>query len=393
LKKIILHTLLHKGQAQIAIRFDFDTSVKAHIKELDGVVWSQTHKTFYILKTSENKKKVYDHLRNHNYYIDYSALEEDISEKVVPLKNKNIVLSLQSQVYLDRYIGHLQGKRLSESTLKTYGNFMLLFLNFIDDIPMQAVGKAEVDNFMEKVIAARSYSISSHRQCVSALKYFAELFIESPLDVSQLKRPKKDYLLPTVLSKQEILALLQATRNLKHRAILALLYSSGLRIGELLAMELRDIDFDRRQVLIKKGKGRKDRNVLLAITMEPLLLNYIHTYKPNRYFVEGRGGTHYSATSIRHFLKRSCKDAGIRKRVTPHTLRHSYATHMLENGIDLRYIQVLLGHAKPETTMIYTHVTQKDLLKISSPLDMLVKELKVGNNVTNKVVLSRNLKW
>ena len=201
--------------------------------------------------------------------------------------------------------------------------------------------------------------------------------------------PRKSSYLPSVLSKEEVVNLLRCTRNLKHRAILALLYSSGLRIGELINLELRDIDMFRLQILIKNGKGRKDRYVMLAKSFLPLLKNYLTTYKPAIYFIESLTfGEKYSAGSVRSFLKKSCLAAGIKKRVTPHTLRHSYATHLLENGVDIRYIQELLGHSRPETTMIYTHVATKDLLRIESPLDKIVSELVKTDKGDEKLTLS-----
>jgi site-specific recombinase XerD len=197
--------------------------------------------------------------------------------------------------------------------------------------------------------------------------------------------------LPLILSKEEVINLLQCTKILKHRAILALIYASGLRISELINLELQDIDVDRKQIIIKKGKGRKDRYVILANSFLPLLNNYLNTYSPQKYFAEGPiVSMKYSASSVRKFLKQSCRYAGIKKTVTPHTLRHSYATHLLENGVDLRYIQELLGHARPETTMIYTHVSKKDLLHIESLLDTVVKGMLEKDNRDNKVVISRD---
>jgi site-specific recombinase XerD len=219
-------------------------------------------------------------------------------------------------------------------------------------------------------------SISSQRQLISAIKLFKAFYPECKIDDLKLTRPKKSKILPTVLSKEQIIDLLRCTKNLKHRAILAMIYSAGLRISELLNLQLNNIDIDRRQIIVKNSKGRKDRMIILAESFIPLLLNYVNSYSPKKYFVEGAAGEQYSAESIRSFLKKSCVAANIQKRVTPHTLRHSYATHLLENGIDLRYIQELLGHAKPETTMIYTHVSKKDLLKIESPLDLALKGLK-----------------
>lgn len=189
------------------------------------------------------------------------------------------------------------------------------------------------------------------------------------MEVEKLPRPSRSRYLPIVLSKEEVVDLLRATKNLKHRTIIAMLYSAGLRISEALNLELKDIDVDRRQLHIKNAKGRKDRFVVLAESFIPLYKNYYMTYSPRNYFIEGPDYKKYTAGSIRNFLKQSCKLANIGKRVTPHTLRHSYATHLIENGVGLRYVQDLLGHSKPETTMIYTHVAKKDLLQIQSPLD------------------------
>jgi site-specific recombinase XerD len=234
-------------------------------------------------------------------------------------------------------------------------------------------------------------SISSQRQLISAIKLLKAFYPECAIDELKLQRPHKSKILPTVLSKEEVIDLLRCTPNLKHRTILAMIYAAGLHIGELIHLELKHIDIDRRQVFIKNAKGRKDRNVILAESVLPLLLNYLSTYTPKKYFVEGvKEGHKYAPESVRGFLKKSVQRANIKKHVTPHTLRHSYATHLLENGIDLRYIQELLGHVKPETTMIYTHVTKKDLLQIKSPLDMALKSLMKEQPGSNTLRLSEN---
>jgi len=194
-----------------------------------------------------------------------------------------------------------------------------------------------------------------------------------------------------VLSQEEVLDIIGCTQNLKHRAILALIYSCGLRIGELINLELVDFHIERKQLIVKNGKGRKDRYVSLAESFIPLLSNYYDTYKPKKYFVEGQKGGKYTAESVRQFLRKSCKNANISKAVTPHTLRHSYATHLLENGVDIRYIQSLLGHAKPETTMIYTHVKRKDLMQIQNPLDVALRKINQSDNEKQKLLLSRKI--
>lgn len=280
---------------------------------------------------------------------------------------------------------------MSPSTVTTYRSFIVFLLLYWKGRPVSELHNAAVLRFIEVVVKRRNYGISTHRQLVSALKHFGKRFLVSAIEPLELQRPSRSRILPTVLSKEEVIDLLRATYNLKHRMILALLYSCGLRISEVLQLRLANIDLDRRQVIILHAKGRKDRYVVLAESTVPLLINYISSYRPREYLFNGSDKGPYSATSIRAFLKRSCRRAGIRKRVTPHTLRHSYATHLIENGVNLRLVQELLGHAKPETTMIYTHVARKDLLSIQSPLDTTLLELRSSDKNLLNQSLSGNL--
>lgn len=394
---ITLQPLEHNKTQNIAIKFAYNVDVKAQIKSYTGVKWSQTHGTFYVPDNATNRRGIYNLLRQKGYYIDYSALKIPVAK--IKTKSNKIIKSSQAELYknlssekrtlLKEFIGFLKSKRLSESTLSSYGHFILRFLDFTKESLKAEWNIRTIELFLEKVIAFENYSISSHRQCISALKYFTVFCNIEGFDSQNIERPKKSRYLPVVLSKEEIIDLLQVTKNLKHRTIIGLIYSSGLRIGELLNLEIKDIDLDRNQLYVKQGKGRKDRTVVLSQVLKPLLCNYINTYMPKTYFVEGREGDQYSASSIRSFLTKSCKLANISKNVTPHTLRHSFATHMLENGVDLRYIQVLLGHSKPETTMIYTHVAQHNLMEIRSPLDVTVANMAKTDKNNNKQLLSR----
>lgn len=396
---ITLKPLQHRGQPQIGILFDYDTEVKDFIKTFGGVKWSQTHRMFYVLNKAANRQRLFLFLTEKGFYVDYNALKASPTPKTVVQQlskpDKTLLfkaLPAELKQLMQDYIQLLKGRRLSESTVQTYGYFVLRFLDFAKVQPTDSWNNDTIRLFMEQVIAGENYSISSHRQSVSALKYLTELQDLEGFDASTIKRPKKSRYLPTILSKEEVIDLIQSTKNLKHRAVIALIYSSGLRIGEMINLELRDLDIDRSQIYIKQGKGRKDRTVVMAEIIKPLLYNYLSTYRPSRYFIEGRAGEKYSDSSIRAFLKVSCKAAGITKKITPHTLRHSYATHMMENGVDLRYIQELLGHAKPETTMIYTHVAQKNLLQVQSPLDTAIESLTKNVKQEQKVLLSRNFK-
>lgn len=394
---IALRPLLHKKQNHISIGFKYNDTIKTYIKAFEGVKWSTTHKTFYVPYSKEQLHKLFTYLQTGGYYVDYSGMtftEKPLNsskQKVNPLSKADLykALSKEQQLCLTNYVKHLRGLRLSESTVSTYGYFILRFLYYTKHIEIANLKTHDITLFMEDVIAKEHYSISSHRQCVSAFKHLTLQINLVGFDASTFERPKKSQYLPTVLSKEAIIRLLQVTKNLKHRAILGLLYSGGLRIGELLNMTLKDLDFERSQIHIRQSKGRKDRFVMMSEVLKPLLYNYISTYAPKHYVIEGRDDKPYRPESIRAFLKRSCKLAGIKKTVTPHTLRHSYATHMLENGVDLRYIQALLGHAKPETTMIYTHVAKKDIMQIRNPLDVTVASISESVKSDKKVIISR----
>jgi site-specific recombinase XerD len=378
MEKVTLDLIEHRNAKQIKIGFEFNRTLKEHLKKLSGIKWSATHHCFYILFSQKNAKRLEDHLTNKGYHVNRKKLS---AAKVKPVQNAEKKLAEKPELtktekgLLWKYVNYLRGKRFSKSTVKTYYSFILKFVRFLDK-PVAELKKRDFEGFIEQVLVPQNYSVSSHRQCVSAFKHFAVLFnLDTSIDFENL-RPKREKKLPVVLSTEEVIAILQATRNLKHRAVLSLIYSSGLRIGELLALQLEDIDVERRQVFVHQSKNRKDRLVILAESILPLLQNYLVSYKPEKYVVEGKPGKTYSAESVRAFLKRSCKRAKIKKRVTPHTLRHSFATHLLEEGVDLRHIQELLGHSRPETTMIYTHVRKKDLLAIKSPLDRALGGLK-----------------
>ncbi|HAW51848.1 MAG TPA: integrase [Flavobacteriales bacterium] len=287
-------------------------------------------------------------------------------------RKKSSLLTASQRVIARRYYEFLKGKRYSDQTIRVYGTMLVEFLLFYKSDYLLGISNRTVQEFNEQVIVRKGLSVSYQRQFVGAFKLFCELCNLDQIDREALERPTIRKKLPVVLSNAEILRLLRCTRNIKHRTMLAMIYSTGMRAGELLNLKLADVDFDRKQIHIKQAKGWKDRYVVLSDRFLLLFNNYLGTYEPKLFVFEGLKGGKYSARSLANFLQRSVEIAQIKKHVTPHTLRHTYATHLLENGIDLRYIQELLGHSKPETTMIYTHVTRKDLSRIKSPLDIIL---------------------
>ena len=381
LPTINISTGLHRNNSVFFLHFYFNDLIIEKLKSISAR-WSQTKKCWCLKNSEENLALILELFKD--------VTKVDVSKIPKKTRFKRDLTTAEKKILNNFYL-FLKGKRYSQSTIQTYTIFVADFINFHTKTPLEELTNRDVELFIETVFIERNYSVSSQRQFISALKIFTVFYPQIKINNLSLERPKKSRTLPSVLSQEEVLRIIQYTQNIKHRAILTLLYSCGLRIGELINLKLIDFHIDRKQLIVKKGKGRKDRYVSLADSFLPLLSNYYHSYQPTIYFVEGQNGGKYSAESIRSFLRKSCKKAGIRKPVTPHTLRHSYATHLLENGVDLRYIQTLLGHSKPETTMIYTHVQRKDLMEIQNPLDVALQKLNKINNDKQKVVLSRKI--
>ncbi len=390
LPTITLTRKFHRKEQRILVGFMYSKNLIAIIRNISSARWSATLKSWHV-ESSENAHKNLARAFKGHAFIDVKQLKP---QPHVALTNTSLKrhrqLTDEQRFLLNNFVKYLKGKRYSESTILTYSRLIADFIEYAPDKPITEVNNKDVDGFTQDILAAKQYAISTQRQFISALKIFKKYCPECHIDDAKLERPKKSRTLPSVLSQREIIELLQHTKNLKHRAILALIYSAGLRISELLNLELKHISIDRKQLFIKNSKGRKDRYAILSNSFIPLLKNYYMTYKPDVFFVESPKGGKYSATSIRSFLKTSCRNMGLTKTVTPHTLRHSYATHLMENGVGLRYIQELLGHARPETTMIYTHVAKKDLTQIESPLDTAFKQLSKTDNNDILSLISRN---
>lgn len=373
---IKLSPLMHRNALQIAIGFKFDKEVKAYIQQLNGVTWSQSHKTFYIVHTQKNKQQLYDHLKARPWTIDYSAMKattQQPSTKVVPTKNMDLpTLDDTVNAKVEKYIEWLRSKRYSESTVKTYSEALKVFFRFYKDKSLHDITNDDLIVFNNEYILKHRLSASYQNQLVNAIKLFFNKIENAKLDPELIHRPKRARLLPNVLSKEEVKAIVEAHANIKHRTMLSLIYSCGLRRSELLHLKAGDIDSKRHVVIIRQSKGRKDRIAPLSPKILELLRHYYTLHKPQTWLFEGqKKGEPYSEKSLESVLKQALTKAHIQRPVTLHWLRHSYATHLLEAGTDLRYIQELLGHNSSRTTEIYTHVSTKSLQQIISPFDTL----------------------
>lgn len=276
----------------------------------------------------------------------------------------------------EEYVHKLEERRYSESTIRAY---VPLFEEFINHFPQKEIGELgekEIMEFSRYLVNERKVSSSHQNQAINSIKFYFEKVRGGERKFYHVDRPIREKILPEVLSEEEVSGILKATKNLKHRAILMTIYSAGLRIGELIKLKIKDIDSKRMQIRVEQAKGKKDRYTILSQRTLEILRIYIKQEKPFEYLFEGQKSTKetpvkYSKASISAILNRSVEKVGIPKNVTVHTLRHSFATHLLERGTDLRYIQSLLGHESPKTTQIYTHITTKGFDQIKSPMDNL----------------------
>ena len=306
----------------------------------------------------------------------FSDEEIDLDASLRPSKQK-LPGKMQPEwtQVLERMKEELKLRGYGHKTLKSYLGHTTRFIHFFGKDP-QALKENEVRQYLLNLIESESVSHSYVNQCISALKFLYGKVLNQPALIGELPRPKKERKLPNVLSWEEVAQLLKAVDNPKHRAIMLLTYSAGLRLGEVVRLKVDDIDVQRNLIHVRQGKGRQDRyTVLSSVALEALRIYYKQN-QPKKWLFPGvRAGRHLHERSVQKMFSQACEKAGIRKEVSVHTLRHSFATHLLEAGTDLRYIQELLGHKSSKTTEIYTHVSQHNMGQIQSPLDHLMQNL------------------
>lgn len=270
--------------------------------------------------------------------------------------------------------------RYSPATIENYLIQFRFFLAYIYPTPAPDITDAQVHQYLIYLIEHRKVSISTQNQAINSIKFYLERVKKGERKVYHIDRPFKEWKLPTVLSEEEMQQLLYHTTNVKHRCLMFMLYSAGLRMSELLSLQWKDLDVDRKVIYVRGGKGKKDRVTLLSQLAYNYLQHYRELYKPETWLFESLDKQQYSARSVNNVVKAATVRAGIKKRVSAHTLRHSFATHLLEKGTDLRYIQSLLGHESSRTTERYTHVTRKGFERLISPLDSMAGRIILESN-------------
>ncbi len=364
----------HKGQAIWLLKFAYDKAIIDKLRAAVPLRWSKTKGSWYGPGTEEFL------IRVREVYPDISLGEmqppvENDTTFVQPAENP--VLSANGynteiQEQVEKFIHLMETERLAGSTVQTYSEALRIFLQHIHPKPIDTICNDDVNQFLHQYAFQRKLSISWHRTIISALKLYFRRFEGKKLDPERIRYPKKDKLLPHVLDQKDIEKMIKLTKNRKHRSMLSLIYACGLRRGDLLNLKPRDIDSKRQQLFIRGGKGRKDRVVGIPQKMIESLREYYLQYRPKVWLFEGqKPGEQYSERSIQLVLKQALERAGLRSDASLHWLRHSFATHTLENGIDITYIKELLGHSSIRTTEIYTHVSREKMRQIRSPFEDL----------------------
>ncbi|MBD3273749.1 MAG: tyrosine-type recombinase/integrase, partial [Candidatus Marinimicrobia bacterium] len=293
----------------------------------------------------------------------YTSFMHVIHEYICDKMNKSKLIS--------KYKHQLTLRNYSENTIKAYLNGLNVFLVYLSENNIQEVTSTELERFFYHSKKELEYSYSMMKQLLASVNFLYEEVLKEQIDFEFNIKMKKPSRIPVVLSKEEVERFLNSFTNMKHKAIFTLIYSAGLRTSELLNLKIKDIDSDRMQIRIHQGKGKKDRYSLLSQKVLCLLRDYVRKYSPKLYLFEGQKGGKYSASSIQSLMRKHKKICGIKKKATPHTLRHSFATHLLDNGTDTRFIQELLGHKHISTTQIYTHVSSRTLKDVKSPIENL----------------------
>jgi integrase/recombinase XerD len=367
------HLLIH-NKRQVGLKFNQSEAISSILKSNPAYSWSEYYQMHYCANNTVNLNWIYKVFKGIAWINGHSFFDKGNNgkcvnpQKVDEWRNRQKVAGVRyvPNIFLDK----LESKHYAINTCKSYISHFERFMNAYKDQKLRDIDEREISDYLKHLVI-EGKSDSYINQMINSIKFYYEIVLGMPNRFYSVDRPRKKSSLPKVLSIEEIGNIIEATNNIKHRCIVSVLYSAGLRRSELLNLELKDIDSKRMVIYVRDGKQNKDRQTILARSVLDDLRVYFKAYKPQKYLFEGRNGGQYSVTSICKLLDASAKRANIIKKVTPHMLRHSFATHLLENGTDLRYIQELLGHNSTMTTEIYTQVATNMIRKIESPINFL----------------------
>ena len=391
--KVILKRELHRNIDVLSIYSPNKEPFNSIVRKL-GSTYSASKKMWWLPFEKQMVNTAYKAFKG-KAWVDYSGLKQNEGEnkksnRIVTLglnqetlrssgKQTNTNWTQEQKDAMWAYADKLRIRKYSQSTFTTYGVYFKKFLAAHPNQDPKEITEEQIIAFVLRIVKEHNYATKTQNQIINAIKFYYEKVLGLKKHMYWIPRPRKETKLPVVASEEEVIRLLVASDNLKHQCIMGMLYSSGLRRGELVDLQLKDLNFDRRQVFVRASKGKKDRTTILSDRMINALIKYLDLYKPQKWLFEGQDGLPYSGQSIGTIVRNTAIKAGVKTKMSPHVLRHSFATHLMDKGTDTRYIQELLGHKSLETTAIYAHVSTRDLSKIKSPLDAIFDDNKLKN--------------
>ncbi|MGZ8551740.1 MAG: tyrosine-type recombinase/integrase [Chitinophagaceae bacterium] len=390
---IILKPFFHRQQECIGLHYPHNLSLNNILKRIEGIKWSQTNRCWYLPLSRKNYTLLQAALQgkaktDHSLLKQYLEKRKQVSaicEPALPTVRNTMPHPADSPVWklckenlvaLERYVQQLKLRAYSPSTIRTYRNEFVQLLKLLKKKPVNELTEDELIRYMVYAMEKEGISENTANSRLNALKFYFEQVLKREKFFYDIPRPKKPLLLPKLLNEAEIARLFNALTNKKHKAILFTAYSAGLRVSEIVNLKIADIDNKRMQIYISRAKGKKDRYVNLSPLVLDILRNYMESCKPRpkEYLFESEKTLGaYPVRTIQQLFANARQKAGIRKQAGIHSLRHSFATHLLEKGTDIRYIKELLGHFNIKTTERYLHVSRKLLVNIVSPFDDLWK--------------------
>ena len=362
-------------QERVLLKYARQQDIDKMVRQVKGVRWSSQEKCWHMPCTNESYQQLVKLASGiADLHIDLFRLQLARRKLPMPLKTTLYLgekLTAHNFQALENMLNELVLKQYSMNTLKLYRVEFAVLLVLLGTRSVDDLSEEQIRSYLLWLIEKRKYGESQIHTAVNAIKFYFEQVKKGERKVYEIPRPIKPLLLPRVHAKSKLTELIQKTINLKHRCILMLAYAAGLRVSEIVHLEIADIDSGRMTIFIKRAKGKKDRVVTLSPVLLDNLRTYYKMYQPKKYLFEGAAGEMYSIRSVQQVFREAKERAGIKMKGGIHTLRHSFATHLLETGTDIRFIQELLGHESLKTTVRYTHVSIKNMQNIRSPLDDL----------------------
>lgn len=352
----------HAGRVKFFIPYHLKKEREA-FKKINTSFWHPVQKLWSVVNSKENLEQA------RAIFGDSLKTEALVQQPRIP----EVEIDPKMQEALDANHQKMVLKGFSRSTINIYQAELKHFFNFFRNRDYKTITKEEIEGFVFHLLSKYKISDTKQNSLINAIKCYYEHTLGMPREYYEITRPKRGVNLPDVLSVEEVLAILESPKNIKHRAILHTIYGAGLRVNEVIRLRIKDIHSDGGYLFIKDSKGKKDRHTVLSHHLLNLLRRYYKAYRPAYWLFEGQDGGQYSSRSIQNIYRAATEKAGVGAWSTPHTLRHSFATHLMQNGVNIRYIQSALGHSSTKTTEVYTKVLGISNKTLTSPLDILYK--------------------